>query len=852
MTHLLILLVTLLSLAAPQQISPRLKSRSPGAVPTIRINFPTTQVTSTVSSASFTIGGTCVDDDVCTEVTWTCATCTPTLGTADLNTTRPTALWSDTMLLSCSGPGTANTIVVNGSDGLLPSLARTHVVTCITPDAGSPTVNITSASGTVTTAAYLLTGTCTDDVACDRVEVECDPCALTPQEATLTGNGSNFELLLSLTEGLNTIDVTAYDALDNTDVDQITVTYDPPLTIADTTLPVCVVGSLCTLPALQVSGETGAVSWARTGGDAFPDDFAINASSGVISGTCSGTSTSTPIITATDSEAPTPETDTEDFVIRCQVAGSETAHMFFDYQTDNRSACVNINSTNCIIRFNGPRGNDVCSADNGGCSLRSQSQLYALGVENQTAVASLSNVFGRRYWNYLFGAGDTGPDPQDGVRMVFSGEEYAECGDVTKPLEGFGCQAPVNGEHIQFRFPFDVDRGVLVLTWDMYLGAEFKSDGTDSGAGGDCGGDSGNHKRWKFTRVDARQPGGLVWWPLKVDMEQDDKDRWFYTGGNDNGLWDCSDNVVGMVSMGATKGGEDTASADSLVAPSAIGVADPDSALLPGGYGTAFNENTQTYPIKAATWTRVVAVLRFGVPANSAYLAPWRANCDQSVSPNPYRIETSSVNAGTDTTLTIAQNHNIQAGDTVFIWGHEGSVPDIGGYHTVSSTTSTTITIPVDVTTAGHDGAISKSTTTARDTLCANMLDLIKAQDPECETEGAANCSSLWNVFYQFIIDENRKVQRTAYAFPWHTMVQGTRHSIYEWKFHVDSSKPSCIHCGNRFMYLRNAMAILNPDDEDIADDGCTLNGRPHPCGDLGATPALATRPTNLLRKPVR
>lgn len=818
------------TLDAQQALRARVGSRSAPSTPVLTIHTPTTQGTWPQSSTSLTVAGTCVDDAACTSVSWTCTGCA---GTTSGTATVSARAWSVPLTLTCSAGGTTNTFAATGTDGTLTSVQRTLVVTCTTPDGGGPTTAISSSSADVTSATYTLTGTCTDDIQCTRVQVTCSTCFPTDGDATMAGNGSTFSHVLALAVGNNTISARGYDGAGNSHQAQITVRYDPPLTIGTASLPSCTVSVACTLPAIQTSGGTGAVTFARTGGAAFPDNFAIAASTGVISGTCSATSTTVFTITATDSDTPV-ETDTQELTLRCVAAGAETAHAYYRYQIDNRSSCdANGDGTNCVLQIN--QCPHATYGDKGACSLRSQAQLYQMGSDNATAISDVSNPAGRRSWNYVVGS-DTYVDPQDAARMILSGESWADCAGAKG---GNGCQDPPTNQKLNANFA-DISTGTLTFVMDYWFGREWKSNGvlTES----NCGGQQGNHKRMKHIRINSRAKGAYYWFPSKIDFEQDDQSRWFKTSASDAGLFYCDDDAIGLISGGGTGGGETTSTTQSLVTPAAIGVGDPDSYFNPSGRGAAWFENDQTYPLKAGKWTRIVGHVRFGVPANSAYLAPWRAGCDMADA--VYRIETSSVNAGADTTISTGTfAHGFQVGNTVHIWGHEEAVPDINGFHTVTEVVSaTSFKIGVDVTTAGRIGAVVKDTVNATDQLCADMLTTIAAQDADCATQGAANCGSLWNVFYVWIMDEDRAPQRINFAAPWHTMKTTELHKIYEVALQLDSSSVGCTGCGDRYIYHRNLFLLRNVPDADIADDGCSGKS----CGDTGAVNS------NLLRKPVR
>lgn len=61
------------------------------------------------------------------------------------------------------------------------------------------------------------------------------------------------------------------------------------------------------------------------------------------------------------------------------------------------------------------------------------------------------------------------------------------------------------------------------------------------------------------------------------------------------------------------------------------------------------------------------------------------------------------------TVITTATAHGLTTGDVVTIAGHSGSTPSINGEHTVTVTSTTQFTIPVNVTTGGTGGTVTKN-----------------------------------------------------------------------------------------------------------------------------------------------
>jgi len=72
-----------------------------------------------------------------------------------------------------------------------------------------------------------------------------------------------------------------------------------------------------------------------------------------------------------------------------------------------------------------------------------------------------------------------------------------------------------------------------------------------------------------------------------------------------------------------------------------------------------------------------------------------------------------SSSVASSTVITTALAHGLSVGDTVVISEHVGSVPAIGGtYAVVTTPTSTTFTIAVNVSTAGSGGTVARATST--------------------------------------------------------------------------------------------------------------------------------------------
>ncbi len=92
--------------------------------------------------------------------------------------------------------------------------------------------------------------------------------------------------------------------------------------------------------------------------------------------------------------------------------------------------------------------------------------------------------------------------------------------------------------------------------------------------------------------------------------------------------------------------------------------------------------------------------------------------------------------------------HSLQTGDTVLIAGHSGSTPDINGSHVVTVISTTTFSIPVNVTTGGTGGTATRTSTrnggevqvqiSANDLDTADDLTFIVRHSPDSSTWATA------------------------------------------------------------------------------------------------------------------
>lgn len=86
----------------------------------------------------------------------------------------------------------------------------------------------------------------------------------------------------------------------------------------------------------------------------------------------------------------------------------------------------------------------------------------------------------------------------------------------------------------------------------------------------------------------------------------------------------------------------------------------------------------------------------------------------------------SSSSAANPSVITTAAAHGFLTGDTVLIASHSGSTPSINGSHVVTVVSSTTFTIPVNVTVAGTGGTATRTSTRNGGALWYQLFALTK------------------------------------------------------------------------------------------------------------------------------
>lgn len=299
--------------------------------PSAVITSPTTNATWSTTSATVPIGGTASDNIAVTSVTWACATCTPTSGTA-----AGTATWSFTPTVTCStGSGTQNTVVVTPHDaaGITP-ITGTLVITCVTSgaDVTAPVVTITTDCGsgagancTVAGNTQSLGGSASDaGSGVDLVTYAC-----TAATGTATGTVAWTAASIPLNVGTNVCTVSARDLAGNVGTDSITITRAGALAITTLDLPGAVED--VTYPnggsgvSIAASGGTAPYTFAVTSGS-LPTGLSLSAA-GALTGTPTTAGTYNFTVTVTDNVA---ATDPEAYTIIITATGAETAHTYFD------------------------------------------------------------------------------------------------------------------------------------------------------------------------------------------------------------------------------------------------------------------------------------------------------------------------------------------------------------------------------------------------------------------------------------------------------------------------------------------------------------------------------------------
>lgn len=95
---------------------------------------------------------------------------------------------------------------------------------------------------------------------------------------------------------------------------------------------------------------------------------------------------------------------------------------------------------------------------------------------------------------------------------------------------------------------------------------------------------------------------------------------------------------------------------------------------------------------------------------------------DGSGHQNTIPITSSSV--ANPTVITTSAPHGLTTGDVVVISGHSGSTPAVDGQYTVTVTSTTTFTVPVNVTVGGTGGTVSKASSQSGGAIYAQITAL--------------------------------------------------------------------------------------------------------------------------------
>lgn len=426
--------------------------------PVAIITTPTSAATTTVNNATFPLAGTASDNIAVSSVTWACATCTPTSGTAS-----GTTAWSFIPVLTCSsGGGTANTIVVTPHDaaGVTP-VADTIVVTCITSDVTNPVITVTTNCGsgagancTVASTPITLAGTASDAGGLLNVTWVCT----TGSQGTATGT-TGWSASVALVTGANACTFTARDLAGNISTDSITVTLANTLTVQTTTLA-SIVEATAGTRTLTATGGAGSNAWTEVGSNLGTGACAgvtlsdvgeqglITITTGTSDGTCSFT------VRVTDSAMVSAD---QLLSLVITAAGAQTAHTYFNTTLVGDPALWKAWS----LRPDCTGGHTV-STDPYWCSqLLTTGGGFTLGSATTAAQAI----------TYSPGT-DSDQEAQDGVKIVIPTWAYSAQNTLTASMSASSTGAL---EYIQMTaggagdtgIPFKIDNEIVVHLPDL-------------------------------------------------------------------------------------------------------------------------------------------------------------------------------------------------------------------------------------------------------------------------------------------------------------------------------------------------------------------------------------------------
>jgi hypothetical protein len=280
------------------------RAASDTTLPVLSILDPSSGATTV---AVETISGTASDNIAVSVVTVSCPNCDNVAAVSGL------AEWSVLVTLRCDGV-TQNVISVTATDAALNvSQADTITRTCTTADATAPTISITqptsSATYTAPSATINLGGTAADTGGSNVSQVT----YTSDRGGSGTASGTTAWTIpnLSLATGDTVFTVRSQDGAGNLSTpDTLTVTLPvSDLSVVSASLPNGIVGSAYEF-CLVAQGGTPPYSWSKTAGS-YPSGspaFALNASTGCITGTPTGAETQSGIAFQVTDSAGMPDT----------------------------------------------------------------------------------------------------------------------------------------------------------------------------------------------------------------------------------------------------------------------------------------------------------------------------------------------------------------------------------------------------------------------------------------------------------------------------------------------------------------------------------------------------------------
>lgn len=187
--------------------------------PVVVITSPKPDAEFTISTAIITLSGTAVDNQSVSSVTWINAR-TGSSGTASLTS----QLWSVTNLTLALGP---NPIHVTATDAVGNSATDDVLIFYAPPDINAPAITVdfptVDAIYETSYGSVNISGSASDDMGVTRVEWSCNY----GERHSAAGTAPWGVNGITLTPGLNVIEVTAYDEAGNFSIDVLSVIYTP-------------------------------------------------------------------------------------------------------------------------------------------------------------------------------------------------------------------------------------------------------------------------------------------------------------------------------------------------------------------------------------------------------------------------------------------------------------------------------------------------------------------------------------------------------------------------------------------------------------------------------------------------